>query len=302
MGIDVTVKNRQLFKRALKISDLTLGKYACGAPDEYFRNTCEVADGEIIIYNSQKIGRGVQVTGWNSNVKDEINLRVNFLSTRYDMEMFYEIIRNVMHVWKAKTFEQDGNEFTEDDIDALCKDNKELSLKYMLEMCKDKKTDGGAFTIFGAMLPLDIDTDLLINFGFKRDEEGYADYLHNLQSRDLYYAVPGIYGVKGKEDAYWGAYTVTATVDTIFPLKPQVPMFFKNPKTKERLECDFFAVSLYSPTQNKIIAIIRFEDFIRLTGVENCEVFDKNHVVIKGISEEKLAEIAASDYVNPLEQ
>lgn len=44
-----------------------------------------------------------------------------------------------------------------------------------------------------------------------------------------------------------------------------------------------------------------FEDFYRLAGVENCQTFDKTHVVIKGISEEKMAEMAASDYVNPLE-
>lgn len=302
MGIEVTVKNRQLFKKALKIKDLTLGKYACGNSDEHMRNTCEVADGDLIIYNPQKIGRGIVALNWCPNIKDEINLRVNFLSTRYDMEMFYEIIRNVMHVWKAKNFEQDGNIFTEDDIDALCRDNKDLSLKYMLEICKDKKTDDSAFTIFGAMFPLDIETDLLINFGFKKDEEGYADYLHRLQSMDVYYAAPRIYRHKDKESVFWGAYTVTATVDTVFPLKPREPFFFKNPDTNKDLKCDFFVVSLYSLVQEKILAIMRFEDFCRLAGVENCQIFDKNHVVIKGISEEKMAEMAASDYVNPLEE
>ena len=263
MGIDVTIKNRQLFKRALKIEDLTLGKYACGTSDEYERNTFKVTDGNLVIYNPDKIGRGITALGWNSNVKDKIELSVNFLSTRYDMEMFYEIIRNVMHVWKAKDFEQDGITFTEDDIEALCKDNKELSLKYMVDMCKDNKTGNGAFTIWGAMFPLDIDTDLLINFGFKKDEEGYADYLHKLQSMDVYYAVPAIYGVKGKEDAFWGAYSITSETDTVFPLKPQTPIFFKNPKTNKRLECEFFAVSLYSLKQKKILAIMRYEDFGR---------------------------------------
>ena len=105
MGIDVTIKNRQLFKKALTVKDLTLGKYACGNPDEYERNTCEEADGDLIVYNPQKIGRGILVTDWNSNIKDEIHMKVNFLCTRYDMEMFYEIIRNVMHVWKARNFE-----------------------------------------------------------------------------------------------------------------------------------------------------------------------------------------------------
>jgi hypothetical protein len=302
MGIDVTVKNRQLFKKALKLGDITLGKYTCGTSDEYARNTCEPGDGDLIVYNPEKIGRGVIVSNWNSNIKDEISLRVNFLSTRYDMEMFYEIIRNVMHVWKAKNFEQDGGIYTEDDIDALCKDNKELSLRYMVDMCKDKKTDDSAFTIFGAMFPLDLDTDLLINFGFKKDEEGYADYLHGLQSMDVYYAVPAVYRRKDKESAFWGAYSVTATVDTVFPLKPRAPLFFKNPDTNEDLKCDFFVVSLYSLAQKKTLAIMSFEDFCRLAGVGNCQTFDKNHVVIKGISEEKMAEMAASEYVNPLEK
>lgn len=302
MGIDVTIRNRQFFKKALKITDITMEKYACGTLDEYDRNTGEVTNGDLIVYNPKKIGRGVCVTNWNPNIKSQIDLRVNFLSTRYDMEMFYDIIRNIMHVWKADTFEQDGSTFTEADIDATCKDNKELSLKYMVEMCKKDDDSKKCFTIWGAMFQLDIDTDLLVKFGSEKDEEGYADYLHDLQSRDLYYAVPGIYGVKGKENAYFGAYAVSSTVDTIFPLEAQAPIFAKNPATNKKLECDFFVVSLYSIAQRKSLAIMSFEDFCRLADIKNCPMFDKTHVVLKGISEEKMAEMAASEYVNPLEK
>ena len=61
-------------------------------------------------------GKGIEFQRSN-NLKNEIELRLNFLSTKYDKEMFYEGIRNILHVWNAKSFDHDGSECAEEGCD-----------------------------------------------------------------------------------------------------------------------------------------------------------------------------------------
>ena len=93
MSVEVVIKNKQFIKKPLTVKDITMGKYSCGTVDQYMRNTREVKNGDLVIYNKDKIGRGVTVMGWSSAVKNEVTVVANALSTRYDYEMFYDIIK-----------------------------------------------------------------------------------------------------------------------------------------------------------------------------------------------------------------
>ncbi|MCR5458296.1 MAG: DUF4299 family protein [Acetatifactor sp.] len=301
MSINVTIKNGKLIKKPLELQDLTLGKYACGSLDEYGRNTGEIKDGDIVIYDPKAIGRGITVRAWSANVTEEIWLMANNLATGRDMELFYEVIKNVMHVWKAKSFEQEDAVYSEADIDRLCSEQRRFALKYMAgldRMTQNSKSD--YVTIYCAMLPIDVDVRLLQKFGMEEDEEGLKKYLHELQSKDVYYAVPYIYRCKQKENAFFGNFTVTSETDTIFPRVAKTPFGFRNPATGKNLECDFFTVSLFSLKQDRAVGRMSFEDFVRLAGIEDCQPFDKTHVILKGLSEEKMAELANSEHKDPL--
>lgn len=299
MSIDVVIRNKQLFKKALQPEDVTLGKYSCGKLDEFGRNDRKSKEGNLVIYDQKKIGRGVSLM-WTPDMKNEIALSVNFFSTKYDMEMFYEIIRNILHVWKAKTFEQDGVAFSEEDIDRLCKEQKESSLSFMKDVEQLTKEKGNSVTIFGAMFPLDVDVKLLEKFGSEKDEEGYAEYLHRLQSVDAYYAVPMIYKNKKKPNSFIGNFAITSDTDTIFPIEAKVPIGFKDPSTGGAIQCDFFAVTLFSYEKKRIVGAMLFEDFIRMADVKSNPEFDKAHVLLKGISEAKMDELANSEHEDPL--
>lgn len=299
MSIDVVIRNKQLFKKALQPEDVTLGKYSCGKLDEFGRSDRKSMEGNIVIYDPKKIGRGVSLT-WSKDIKNEIALTANFFSTKYDMEMFYEIIRNILHVWKTKNFEQDGVAFGEEDIDRLCTEQKASSLSFMKDVEQLVKGKGGVITIFGAMFPLDIDVKLLEKFGTEKDEEGFADYLHRLQSVDAYYAVPLIYKNKKKPNSFFGNFAITSDTDTIFPTEAKTPLGFKDPATGEALQCEFFVVTLFSYEKKKIVGTMLFEDFMRMADVMSNPEFDKTHVLLKGISEEKMDELANSEHEDPL--
>ena len=59
------------------------------------------------------------------------------------------------------------------------------------------------------------ETSEIAKYVADNDLEGYARKLHDLQSMDLYYAVPMVYRVNGQD--FFGNYTITATTDTVFP-------------------------------------------------------------------------------------
>ena len=292
MSIEVTIKNGQLFKKPLQISDLTMRKYAYGSLDGSWRNTGELVEGYNVLYDPNRIGRGIEFS-WSNNVKDEIELRVNFISTKYDMDMFYEVIRNILHVWKAKSFDHDGETYHEEDLDELCRLQKELNLKYMSELKQD-----GVMTIFGAMFPISVKYEKLANYGITNDEEGYADYLHELQSKDVYYAVPIIFQLN--DDEFFGSYSVTATTDTIFPKQAMNPIMATNPNTGGPLECALFVVTLVSIEKRQAVGRMAFDEFIAKARIMECPEFDETHVFLKGLSEEEIQALAASEHIDPL--
>ena len=232
------------------------------------RNTGEVKDGDLIVYNPNKIGRGIGVLPWKSDLKTEITLLANSFSTKYDFEMFYDIVGNILRVWKTKHFEQEGIKFSADDLSRLCEEQKSSSLDFMADIeniMKDREIN--EITIFGAMFPLYVETSIIKRLGIARDEEEYADYLHSLQCMDAYYAIPLFYQSKTNADMPFGNYAITSETDTIFPVKPLVPPFVNDPKTGKPLECSLYAVSLYSYAKKQMLARVSFEDFCRMADI-----------------------------------
>ncbi len=298
MGVDVRIKNRQIIKKALKIEDITLGKYKYGSLDDYWRNTGELAEGYNVLYDPNHIGRGMEFK-WSNNLKDEIELRVNFLSTKYDIEMFYEVIRNILNVWKVKQFDHDASTCTIDDLDALYQSSKEFNLDYMSNQdIVPDKSESNIITIFGAMYPIDIDKKLIKSYGENEDEDGYANYLHNLQYPDAYYAVPIIYSLNDTE--FFGNYVITAETDTLFPKRARDPMMFKDPNTGEQLKCKFFVVTLVSLEKKSAVGRMDFDEFVDKVNIANCPQHDMTRVFLEGLSEEKIAELTESEHYDPL--
>ena len=294
MSVEVVIKNRQLFKKPLSINNLTLGKYSYGHFDDYYRRVDGLIEGFNVLYNPNKIGRGIQFQ-WSNFLRNEISLSVNFAGTKYDIEMFHEVIRNIMHVWKAKTFERDGVVYKEADIDAWCNSDKDCNWAFLAQQEEN-------MTIFGAAFPIDIDfkneeiTKLIVN----QDEEGYANYLHKLQSSGAYFAVPIIYSLN--ENEYYGNYVASADTDTIFPKAPGNPIMFINPKTGKQLECSLFTVTLVSLEKKCAVGRMSFEDFANKVNIKGCPAFDHSHVFLKGMSEKEIQDLADSEHVDPLGQ
>lgn len=295
MGIDVRIQNKKLFKKPLTVAEIK-GKYVAGHMDDFYRFEEGIVEGANIIYDPEHIGRGFEFD-WNNDLKNEIHLRLNFLSTIYDIKIFYECIKTIMTLWGAKSFEQDGTEVKLEYIDAAKESAIEYNKQY-LEMQSDMEEKYANLVILGAMNPIHLECEKIGEFVKNNDLEGYAALLHNLQKEDLYYAVPRIYRVNGKD--FFGNYAVTANTDSILPLKASEPPFLKNPDTGNDLKCAFFSVTLVSLEKEGPVGRMSFDDFAKAVDLESLPRYDMNHVILSGLSEERIMELAGMPHVDPL--
>lgn len=295
MGVDVTIRNKKLIKRPLTISDVA-GNNPYGHADEYFRFEDGLIQGVNIIYDRSHIGRGFEFN-WTGDDRNEISLRLNYLSTNYDIHLFYDCIRNIMTRWGAKEFMQDGSSYRLSDIDACEAMTRENNIKYLSEQ-KERAEEFGTTIILGAQNPVVLECNAIAEFADKGNLEGYAMLLHNTQAQDLYYAVPRIY--RTGQGTFFGNYSVTATADAVFPLKACEPILFKNPDTGEDLECDFFSVSFYSIEKDAIVGRISFDDFKKEVELDSLPRYDAEHVILRDMTEKRIDQIVAKNYPDPL--
>lgn len=283
MNTEIKIKNRNLFnKKALKISDISLNKYSYGALDDYYRNTFELKDGFNILFNPRHIGRGIEFY-WSDNLNKELILRINSLSTRYDIEMLYDVVRNVTSVWNERSFYENDEFVRVSDIANLYQRQVEYNKKLISNIYKINMK-----TIFGAIFPIEIDNDTLK--GFVNNYDGYTKYLHNLQSVNAHYASPLIFPYK--ENEYYGNYVVSLDIDTIFPIKASDPILFTN----KQIKCSLFIVTIASAKEKEIYATMYFDEFVNKIDINSYAKFDSTHILLKGLTKEKITELINSHY------
>lgn len=296
MALEINLKQKGLFKKELTLNDITAGFYRYGVTDEYYRLDEGSTDGQnIIFYNPQHIGRGVEID-WKEGIKEEINLRLPLPATDYDIEMTYDIVRRIADKWHLKDFAQDGEPHTLDDIEGDIAYQKEFSLKRLADF-GDKGDRYSQLTIFAVMWPVEMTASQLSRFGHSGSGQGFATFLHNCQCRDLFYAVPRLYRMNDS-DSIVAIWTITATVDSIIPDRRRLPVSMAMPGEKLP-ECEKYLVSLVSIQQNKMLTCIDYNDFLQAVGAESLERMDYSTLILPGLSEEKVANIAAT-YPNRL--
>ena len=296
MSSEVIIRQKGLFKKVIT-KEMIVGEYHYGVLDDKYRlDEGKWIEGYNIVFDNEHIGRGVEVK-YTKDMKNEVCLKLPYVCTRYDIELFYKLIRNICEICKTDTFEQDGAIYKLEDINKCILDQR----NYCIGLLKDIKEMvlGDVITIFAVKYPLTVSVEDLREFGLREDEEGFADYLHTKQYRDLYYASPTIYR-NNDDGTYFAVYSVTAGVDTIFPFKAHTPpLLTADPSTNKPLEIDKYIVGL-GILESDEFASIAFEDFIKEIDVFQYEKIDTLHVVMPALSVERVREILAKGYKDPL--
>ncbi|MCL2633856.1 MAG: DUF4299 domain-containing protein [Oscillospiraceae bacterium] len=276
MGLDVTIKQKKLFKKPLPF-EVIRGDLSYGSGDAYHRlDEGKTNEDGFILFNPAHIGRGIGVE-WKKGEKNKVFLRLPFPASEEDVDDFYNVVERIIAFWEADEFEQDGSILPVSIIPEQRVHIKGFNLETLNKMCSDTH---GALTLYCAMNPLNLTVEEIEQFTVAKSLDNFRDYMHEKQSIDAYYAVPRFYGIDNNK--IMGVYTVTEDVVSIVPKEPYLPFGVE-------LEVDEWEVCLFSQTRNGIVGNCKYEDFI--SSVIEFSEYDSTHIVFKGLSLDKIDEI-----------
>ena len=226
------------------------------------RNYCleigEVGD-HMILYDPQKIGRGIEVSYEGTTLL----LKMPLPTTKHEIKLFYDMIVKICIQNHVKEFIRDDEKMLL--INAYNYLNMDIqitidTIKQFDEKLKRKEQEG--LFVFGALYPIYLGIDQFNEINGSIDN--FENFLHRLQEMDAYYANPRFY--QRQDGTVFGIYTIGDGIVSIVPTEAYAPF-------QQIDELDSWYVII--PEHNAI----PYEDFIK--HIEKIQVYDNTHIVIK---------------------
>ena len=104
MPSQVIIRNRSGYRKPLDIYTLVQDDLAYGIHDSSWRlKEGELAEGKVVIYNPEHIGRGIEVN-WSDFLNREVSLTLPLPCTIHDMDVLYRVTSRIMAYWDAESF------------------------------------------------------------------------------------------------------------------------------------------------------------------------------------------------------
>ncbi|MBP3890630.1 MAG: DUF4299 family protein [Solobacterium sp.] len=285
MSLNIRItQEKGFFKKEINIKDLIQSDYECGFRDVFGRLRHEnYSYGTLVVYHPEHIGKGV-IIPWKSSRREEIELNVEFPATIYDIEVLYELTKRICAKWKTEMFYQNEEAYTLVNIEELCAIAKMNNMNH-LAWNQGEDVEEGIVRLQGVMWPLYLKEEQIESFSLQQDAEGFAQFLHNYQKEDLYYASPIVYRLP-EDLGYVGIFAITATTESIIPMEPFRPMH------SEAYPLNLFVVSLVSLEEQRIVGRISFADFLESVDAKHLEKYDEKHYLLPPLSEEEIHTMA----------
>jgi hypothetical protein len=285
MSIDIIIRQKGLFKKALPLS-VILGDHLVGGSYDQFYCLQEghvSPGGEMMVYDPAHKARGFTVS-WS---RRSATLRALNPTTVHELRAYYATVERIMTYWNA-TLEVDGFKNVPlqtflDGLDAMTEHNRRY-----LEAFSDKILTGerGTLTLCCALWPLRFGTKEAQ--AAKEHPAGAADYLaewlHGKQSVDAYYATPSFYTEEG---GLFGRFTFSADRQSIFPLKPMPPFGASDPKTGRPPVVEDYETAFALPTEGKVIGDVPYDLFLGALEPEKVSYYDEGSILIAPHTEDE---------------
>lgn len=285
MSVDITIVQKGLFKKKMALQDILMNEFAYGRYDDnYVLIPDERNETEMILYHPDHIARGISVI-WNENETSQIGLHMLLPTTNEEIDDLYRLIEHLCRLWKCKTFMQDGEEKQLSEIDELKSKIKDFNYATLQRFLTDH--ENGNF--FCAMWPYFFHSQDVRHWLDEKSLAAFAKDLHENQRKDLYYANARMYQMK--DESILGVYTVTATVDTVLPLKPMTPFSCINFQTGESITANQYVVALVSIEKDEMLGDIPFDAFMTELSHHELYEFDGEHIYFEGLSETEIQSI-----------
>lgn len=258
MSVEVKIKQNSIFKKKLDITDvISLTGLSYGICDENYRLIPGETAAHTLLYDKNRLARGIDA----SIDKTDIVLLLSLPTTPFEIHSFYHAVEKICNALKTKTYIREDEKVNLKENPRFIKMDEEGSVAG-LEAISEKleKDKYNRFEIYGICNPISIGANETKQIGNRLDL--FEEYLHRLQSLDVYYATPRVYRVQNK---LVGIYAIGADIASVVPTEPYIVL-------NQIQGIEEWYVML------KAGKIIKYKDFIE--NIPAKEYYDFNHVIV----------------------
>lgn len=258
MSVEVKIKQNSIFKKKLDITDvINLTGLSYGVCDENYRLIPGETAAHTLLYDKNRLARGIDA----SIDKTDIVLLLSLPTTPFEIHSFYHAVEKICNALKTKTYIREEEKVNLKNNPQFIKMDEEGSVAG-LEAISEKleKDKYNRFEIYGICNPISIGANEVKQIGNRLDL--FEEYLHRLQSLDVYYAAPRVYRVQNK---LVGIYAIGADIVSVVPTEPYIVL-------NQIQGVEEWYVML------KTGKTIKYKDFIE--NIPAKEYYDFNHVIV----------------------
>lgn len=258
MSVEVKIKQNSIFKKKLDITDvINLTGLSYGVCDENYRLIPGETAAHTLLYDKNRLARGIDA----SIDKTDIVLLLSLPTTPFEIHSFYHAVEKICNALKTKTYIREEEKVNLKDNPQYIKMDEEGSVAG-LEAISEKleKDKYNRFEIYGICNPISIGANEVKQIGNRLDL--FEEYLHRLQSLDVYYAAPRVYRVQNK---LVGIYAIGADIVSVVPTEPYIVL-----NQIQGIE-EWYVMLKAGKT-------IKYKDFIE--NIPAKEYYDFNHVIV----------------------
>ena len=258
MAVNIEIKKNGISKEITIQKIVKMKKLSYGVSDSNYILDWNKFDKYTVLFDSNCIGRGIET----SIEENCLYFRLSLPSTPTEIELFYNLTKDICKKLKIKEFTRDEEIVSVKDINKFIELDKNTSITALKSISSQiNNGESKNFVICGALNPITLGEREIQEIDNKL--ENLETLLNRLQKLDVYYASPSFY--KLKNEAIIGLYFIGEEIVSVVPLDPISP-FNKNNGI------DVYYVAL--PEYNKI----KYEDFIN--NVEKIGDYDSDHIII----------------------
>lgn len=282
MARELFIRNSRLLKKPLSMSDIVSShKWSYGTLDDHGRLDKGKIDnnGPLIIYDTENIGRGIQILDHDSS--KEIHLALVLPATEGDVRMLYDVAKRIAELWKSKHISVDGDKEDVSNLDH-CIDFDIKTHKSVLRNARQIFNGSEYLNLACATLPVCISIEQLENFADDYNEFGH--YLHEKQMISAYKSAPLFAQL---DDVICSIYVFFDNGEIILPKEPEM----KFTQDGEIYTCEESYIFIHDLFEGEKMSKMRFRDFVGRVPSEKKTEFDYRHILINPLTSEELQAI-----------
>ncbi len=282
MAIDVLIKQKLFGSKTMPLEvilgeDLYYGTFVNDRLD-----VGELGETEFVAFNPESIGRGFSVI-WNPTEKKTIALRLPQPSTPQEIKDFYAAIERMVTYWDGKLI-VDGSRVSLNDflsgLDDMV-DFNNRTIKRISGEILDGEQD--TLTLYSTMWPLVIGKEEVTLF--IENPDYYAQWLHEKQAMDVYFASPTFFV---GDNGIFARYVLRNDLPAVYPYQPIVPFGAIDPTTGTQLECNEWLILLGIEGEEEPLCEMKYSEFLSLIPENKKSKYDAARFLLAEMTVEEI--------------